>query len=343
MRNGLNIDTAESRKVYSVHGERVVVSGTGSAVVAPISHFMRYFESSPVDKSSGLHIRFFSVTSPQSIPISIPPLADRIATHTTKTFGGDLIEAWQCDVYARAGILTVDLHRKGRLQINYPEGTGQGYLMNPESVHSDILTSYFHFVLSELLKGQGLYTIHATALEKSGRGVLIPGYSGRGKTTACISLLRSGYRCLSDDHPLLKIENGMMEVLAFPEKVDVTENSLKFFPELRENSRGKIYQGLLKRYFHIEDFFSEGTGKSCDPALLIFPQVVNRATSYVERVSKREALEEILPHGLLVYEKTIARKEFQALSHLIRKVDSYRLYFGRDVLELHRVIDPLLS
>ncbi|MGD9850159.1 MAG: hypothetical protein AB7T38_02720 [Nitrospirales bacterium] len=340
---GMIVDSAESKKVYSIHGERVVVSGTGSAIVDPLWNFLRSFESSLVDESPALRIRFFSVPSPQAIPIPIPSLAERIESHNTQTFGEDLIGAWQCDVYASEGILTVDLHAKGRLQINYGEGTGRGYLVNPESFHPDIRVSYFHFVLSELLKRQGLYTIHATALEKGGRGVLIPGYSGRGKTTACISLLRSGYRCLSDDHPFLKTTNGMLEVLAFPEKVDVTENSLQFFPELRDESHGKLYQGLIKRYFHVEDFFPGGTAKACDPRLLIFPHVVNRATSHVELVSKREALEEILPHGLLVYDKAIARKEFQALSHLIQKVKAYRLFFGRDVLDLHRVIDPLLS
>lgn len=339
----MNVDRGESNTVYSIHGERVIVSVTDSGILNPISNFLRYFESSLGREAASVRIHFFSVTSPQAIPIPIPSVSERIESHTTKTFGEDLIGAWQCDVYASGGILTVDLHEKGRLQINYGEGTGKGYVVNPESFHSDILVSYFHFVLSELLKRQGLYTIHATALEKNGRGVLIPGYSGRGKTTACISLLRSGYRCLSDDHPFLKIANGSLEVLAFPEKVDVTENSLKFFPELCDESHGKLYQGLMKRYFHIEDFFPGGTARACDPRLLVFPHVVNSPTSHVERVSKRQALEEILPHGLLVYDKTIAKKEFQAWSHLIQKVDSYRLYFGRDVLDLPRLIDPLLS
>lgn len=333
----------ESNKVFSIHGETVFVSGNDPAVVDPIWKFLRYFESSLPGDSAALHIQFFSANSPQDIPIPIPSLSERIESHNTQTFGKDLIGAWQCDVYAGEGILTVDLHEKGRLQIHYGEGTGKGYLVNPESFHPDIRVSYFHFVLSELLKRQGLYTIHATALEKGGRGVLIPGYSGRGKTTACISLLRSGYRCLSDDHPFLKMGNGTLEVLAFPEKVDVTENSLKFFPELRDESHGKLYQGLIKRYFHIEDFFPDGTATSCDPRLLIFPQVVNSPSSHVELVPKREALEEVLPHGLLVYDKAIARKEFQAWSQLIKKVNSYRLYFGRDVLNLDRIIDPLLS
>jgi hypothetical protein len=255
----------------------------------------------------------------------------------------DFIGAWQCDVYACDGILTVDLHRNGMLIIDYGQGIGRGYLVNPETVHPDIRVSYFHFVLTELLKRQGLYTLHATAMEKGGRGVLIPGYSGRGKTTACISLLRSSYRCLSDDHPLMKFESGKIRVLGFPEKVDVTDQSRDFFPELSGLSRGKLHQGLMKKYFYIEDIYPGGTATSCVPRVMILPQIVNRPTSHVEPISKRQALEEILPHGLLVYDKMIAQKEFQVLSALIQTVDAYRLFFGKDVLNLHRIIDPLIA
>lgn len=337
------MNRAEIHKDFSIHGAAVVVAGNEPALVNPIWNFLRYFESTPNADPPTLRIHFFSVQSLESIPIPVPAFTEKVESHHSKTFGEDFLGAWQCDVYVCGGILTVDLSEKGRLQINYGEGTGQGYLVNPEVFHPDILVSYFHFVLSELLKSRGLYTIHATALEKHGRGVLIPGYSGRGKTTACISLLRSGYRCLSDDHPFLKVDNGTLEVLAFPEKVDVTENSLKFFPELRDESRGKLHRGLIKRYFHVEDFFPGGTARSCDPWVIIFPQVGNHPTSHVEPVSQREALETILPHGLLVYDKAIAKAEFQAWSRLIQKVKTYRLHFGRDVLDLHRLIDPLLS
>ena len=333
----------ETMKGYSIHGQRVNVSGSESDILEPLFTFLRYFEDSLPGEAADLHIQFSPVASRGAIPLSLPSLEWRIESHTANTFGEDLMSAWQCDIYACDGTLTVDLRENGMLLVNYREGTGQGFLVNPHTLHPDILVSYFHFVLSELLKRQGLYTIHATALEKEGRGVLIPGYSGRGKTTACISLLRSGYRCISDDHPLLRMRHGALEVLSFPEKVDVTENSVKFFPEFNgEFAQSKLYHGLIKRYFYVEDFYPGRIAKSCEPRLLIFPQVVDQVTSHVELVPKRQAFEEILPHGLLVYEKSIARKEFQALSTLIQTVQSYRLYFGRDVLDLHRVIDPLM-
>ena len=340
----MRIDMVETIKAYSIHGERVMVTGPDPELLEPVFKFLRYFEDSVDRDSADLHIQFSPVSSRGAVPHFLPAHDYRIESHNAQAFGEDLIGAWQCDVYACDGILTVDLRQNGMLCVNYREGTGQGFLVNPRSFHSDILVSYFHFILSELLKRQGLYTIHATSLERGGHGVLIPGFSGRGKTTACISLLRSGYRCISDDHPLLRMTTKGLEVLSFPEKVDVTENSMKFFPEFKGNlAQEKLYHGLIKRYFYVEDFYPGGTARSCKPSLLLFPQVVDHPTSHVEPILKRLAFEEVLPHGLLVYEKTIAKKEFQALSNLIQTVKAYRLYFGKDVLDLHRLIDPLLS
>ena len=125
----------------------------------------------------------------------------------------------------------------------------EGYFVRPDAMHPDVCTSFFHFALSELLKRNGLYTVHATALEYQGRGVLIPGYSGQGKTTSFLSLLRSGFRYLSDDYPLLRDRGTHMELLAFPMKIDVTDRTIEFFPELRNAAPGILQQGIYKKNF----------------------------------------------------------------------------------------------
>ncbi len=333
----------ETKRHYSIHGEPVTISGSDPMIDQLIQKFLHNFECSSESLSSPLTISFYSVPSRSAIPLDIPDVTYRIESHTQKVFGEDMHGFWHCEVYAYQGKLMVDLHENGVIFIDYLEGTAQGYLIQPSRLHPDMCVSYFHFTLSELLKRQGLYTIHATAIEKGSRGVLIPGYSGQGKTTACVSLIRSGYRCLSDDHPLFRINDGSLEVLSFPEKVDITENAVKFFPELRNANKGQLHQGIVKRYFYIQDFYPDGIGISCVPCILLFPQVVDNSTSKIERMSKRQALQEILPHGLLVYEKSIAQKEFAALSQLVQHVQCYRLFFGRDVLDLHRIIDPLLQ
>src|SRR5207245_6330563 len=132
------------------------------------------------------------------------------------------------------------------LRIDDQHTRGEGYLVLPEAMHHDVQISFLHFAVTELLKLRGLYTLHATALEKGGQGVLIPGASGRGKSTSCISLLRDGYRLLSDDHPLVRENGHGLEILSFPVKIDVTEGTIGFFPELR-GAKEALHQGVRKR------------------------------------------------------------------------------------------------
>jgi hypothetical protein len=239
--------------------------------------------------------------------------------------------------------LIADFHEQGLLVIDGSRGVAEGYFIHPDAMHPDVCTSFFPYALTELLKRQGLFTVHATALEYQGHGVLIPGYSGQGKTTTFLSLLRSGFRYLSDDYPLLRDRDTHMELLAFPMKIDVTDRTIEFFPELRNAAPGILRQGVYKKNFQAEDLYADSIGSSSTPAMILFPRVVDMPHSCLEPLPKSRALEAIMPQGLLVYDQSVARREFQVLSRLVQQVDCYRLHFGRDVLGLPKLITPLLE
>jgi hypothetical protein len=209
-------------------------------------------------------------------------------------------------------------------------------------MHPDVYAVYFHVALSELLRGAGLYSIHATALAKNGRGVLIPGASGRGKTTCCIALLRAGYRYLSDDHPLIRENRSGIELLCFPEKIDVTDRTIQFFPELKQASQ-RLDHGIRKRYFHVGEFYPQAIVDASRPSVIVIPEINADPRSRLIQLPKPKALEEVLAHGLLVFHKEIAARQFDTFCRLIDSVDCYRLSFGRDVLELPRLIDSVLG
>jgi hypothetical protein len=75
--------------------------------------------------------------------------------------------------------------------------------------------------------------------------------------------------------------------------VDVTENTINLFPELRE-AGALLHNGISKRYFFVEDLYPGGTGHSCTPKILLFPHVVDQSTSWLEPIAKSQALEDLL-------------------------------------------------
>ena len=327
---------------FCIHGVNLSVHSSSVAISSAVSHHLQYFRQEAFTSPDSLSICFEAVPSPEAIPFTPSSTGRRLFSRPRKEHKRPNWVEWPCEVYQDQKQLVINFFSHGLLLINGSTGKGHGYIVNPESRHQDFCVRYIHMALVELLKWKKLYTIHATALEKHGSGVLIPGVSGQGKTTTFLSLLRSGYRCLSDDHPFIYEEGNAIKVLAFPVKVDVTENTINLFPELQDRSTS-LHQGIVKRYFYVEDLYPGSTGHSCIPKVLLFPQVVDQATSWLEPISKSQALEDLLPHGLLVYDREVAKREFQTLTHLVQQVECYRLQFGRDVLDVPRLIDPLLE
>lgn len=334
---------AVHESLYTIHGVDLRYQTSSSALIAPIVAFLRHFHTETPTGGMALTIQFDEVASRGEIPVRLSDSAKTLFSGARPSMGDSLRSIWQCEVLQDGNRLVADFHEQGLLQIDGSQGLVEGYFINPDAMHPDVCTSFFHYALTELLKRRDLFTVHATALELHGQGVLIPGYSGQGKTTSFLSLLRSGFRYLSDDYPLLRDRGSHMELLAFPMKIDVTDRTIEFFPELRNAMPDVLHQGICKKFFQAEDLYADSIGSSCTPAMIIFPHVVNMPHSCLERLPKSRALEAIMPQGLLVYDQTVARREFQVLSKLVQQVDCYRLHFGRDVFDLPKLVTPLLE
>lgn len=328
--------------LFSLHGMAIRYVTSCPALIGLVATFLRHSRCDSVG-CDPLTIQFEEVEHRGDVPVRLSPLARQLFSGTKPALGEALRTLWHCTIVQDEGRLVVDFHEQGALVIDGDRGTARGYFVHPEAMHTDLRESFFHYALAELLKRRHTYTLHATALEYQSRGVLIPSSRGRGRTTALLSLLRSGYRYLSDDHPLLRDHGTHVELLAFPMAIEVTERTIRFFPELRQAAPGLVRQGVYKKYFHAADFYPESIGESCVPAVMLFLDVVDRPYSFLEPLSKSRALEAVLPQAACVSDRDMARREFQALSRLVQQVDCYRLHFGQDVLDLPTLITPLLE
>lgn len=329
--------------LFSLYGTPVRYATASLLLAAPVNELLRHFRQEALELSPPLTIQFHAVKERAGVPFTMSASARQLASGTGGAVGDRRATGLPYEVIQDQGRLIADFHGVGVLVIDGAQGTAEGYLINPEQLPANLIEYLFHLALIELLRRRGLYTIHATALERNGRAILIPGNSGRGKTTSFISLLRSGYRYLSDDHPLLHDTGTVVEVLPFPIKINVTDDTVKFFPELREAPAHVLRPGVPKRWFYAEDLYPTAVGERCSPALVLFPHVIDAPQSHLELLPKSRALEALLPQALLVYDQDVARREFQVLAKLVQQVDCYRLHFGRDILDLPNLITPLME
>lgn len=331
-----------TESLFSLHGTQVRYVTASSVLAAPVNEFLRHFRQEALHPSIPLTVCFQAVRYRAEIPLTVSSSARQLAVKMGAAGEDGQETDLPYEVVRDGERLIVDFVNVGTLVVDNAQGRVDGYLINPQMMPDSLIEYLFHLALTELLRHRGLYTIHATALEKNGRGVLIPGNSGRGKTTSFISLLRSGYRYLSDDHPLLRDAGTHIDLLPFPIKINVTEQTVGFFPELRTAPAQVLQSRFPKRAFHAKDLYPTSIGECCQPALVLFPHVIDASHSHLELLSKSRALEMLLPQALLVYDSEVAKREFQVLAKLIKQVDCYRLHFGRDILELPQLITPLL-
>lgn len=335
-----------STQAFDIHGVRLLVETEFTFLAQGVADLLRRFPGASPEDGEVLQMIYRNGATSTGLLTKASFLSGELVFSTSWDNVIDLSGRLgiRLDIYRRDGQLFWDYHRHGYLLLDKGKGILDGHLVDPTDLHPAVLTSFF-FVLpmSKLLACRGLHMIHAAALERNGRGVMIPGLSGSGKTTCCISLIRAGYRCLSDDKPFLRENGTRIELLAFPERIDVTERTISFFPELGAALQGDLTTGYRKKQFNPEVLYPGSTAETGQPDLILFPQISGESKSRLEKLSKIRALETLLPHTLVVLDPELSERRFGLLARLVEGAECYTLHFGHDVLDLPRLVDPLLG
>jgi hypothetical protein len=200
----------------------------------------------------------------------------------------------------------------------------------------------FTVPLIEMLKRRGRFAIHAAAIELDGRGVLFAGATGSGKSTLALALLRAGMGFLGDDTVFVSYGAQGLRIRAFPDEIDITDNTARLFPELIGFAGKHREPGWPKHRLWPEKVYDLRLTWECAPCLLVFPTLTNSAESQVELIGGGEALVELLPNIPLTDARS-SQAHLDALGDLVRHSRCYRLRLGRDLDRLPSVIGALVS
>ncbi len=191
----------------------------------------------------------------------------------------------------------------------------------------------FTICLVEILKRRGLYSLHAGGLSANGKCLLIPGTSGAGKSTLTVASLRANFDYMSDDMVFLSDRPDGFKVLAFPEEVDVSDQTAGFFPELSFLLSAPRRRGWRKKQIHPMQVYGAKVAPHARPAAVVIPRIAKSESSVVTRMDPDEALLEMVPNVLLT-EANSCRAHLDALSELVTSTPCYRLETGRDFDQL---------
>jgi hypothetical protein len=228
-------------------------------------------------------------------------------------------------------VLWASTHEGARMRCDCRAGTVSIVLGAPNG-NADWLGSrpFLTLPLVELMKRQGFFCVHAAGLVAGDRAVVVAGPSGSGKTTLTIALLRAGFGFLSDDMVFLRRNGRSVEVLSFPDELDVTQATARLFPELRELGDRAPEPGWAKHRVRAEEVLEVELVDEALPGLLVFPGRAPGRSSELTPLEPDHALVELAPNVLLT-EPAAAQRHIDALAELVRASDCYRLRVGDDL------------
>jgi hypothetical protein len=170
--------------------------------------------------------------------------------------------------------------------------------------------------------------IHAAALLRRGRCVLLPGAPGSGKSTLAAALLASGFRYLSDEAALL--EEPRLEVRPVPLALTVKPGSVPllepFFPGVGALPAHRREDGKLVRYLappppaRLRD-----PDRTLRVATLVFPRVAARTE--LCPLPRPEALRRLLAQCLVLPQRLDAER-VRRLVAWVRDLRCFELALG---------------
>jgi len=191
-------------------------------------------------------------------------------------------------------------------------------------VRAAVLASHLFLTLPllEILKHHERFAVHAGGAALGAHAVLFPGDSGAGKSTIALACVRAGWEFLGDDLVLLREnDDGRLRVHAFPDEIDLTRDSLRFFPDLALVALATKH--WPKHRVSPLDIAGLHVSPALPPAALVFPTRVAGAARLVP-VTADESLVALVPNVIRT-DRQVAQRHLDILATLARTVPAYRL------------------
>lgn len=197
-------------------------------------------------------------------------------------------------------------------------------------------------ILVESFRRHRWYSLHAAGFSMRGRAILIPGTSGAGKSTLSVALLRAKFDYLTDDMVFLaRTAEGLM-VRGLAEDIDVSEQTIRFFPELDFLMHAPKTDGFTKRQLRVDAVYSVTPILESRPSAILLPHISGRPQSTITQIDGDEAFREIVPNVLLT-EQRVCEGHFGVLAELVRQARCYRLETGQDFDRIPYLIQQVLA
>ncbi|MBD3274689.1 MAG: hypothetical protein GF372_05225 [Candidatus Marinimicrobia bacterium] len=200
---------------------------------------------------------------------------------------------------------------------------GKEIIVSPEN---NVDTKFLNTViggelLGALLRQRGHLVLHAATVSRHGKAITFLGYSGWGKSTTAAYFVRNGYRLLGEDLLVVDVQPEKPEVLPGPLSIKLRPDSgallyddFESQPEAYSTTNKRIMSGAAGE-------LTSDRSATLEKMYILEP--VNREHNKIAKISKREALIEMVRHTRInswLNSKQFAASHFNQCNRLLDRV-----------------------
>lgn len=334
--------------VFYFHDVRVTCQTNHPAILAILDEMLGMFPE-PEKLQAEVTYSIMCYASAAHFPLQLPTSRKRtetvrLLTNTKLKYYQDLAAMTEYQSYealppVNGAVLTA---------ISQSQNTLLTQLEMPGVYQATFLRRYvFLLALGQIMGRFGFEPYHAAAITApwdSQHGALIAGESGSGKTTLSLGCASMGCGFLGDDLVMLRrsVADDTIGAYAITHEFAVRSSSLKLWDTL--NFLHSYPVDLRdKRYCSIEEVRSGASRQRTPIRLLLFPSLTCGTRSVVSRMSKAQALQQLLDMSLSKTNKNAQAQAriFLFLSQLVEQAPSYHLAIAQNASDGPQLVRSL--
>lgn len=201
-----------------------------------------------------------------------------------------------------------------------------GNLIQDIRIIDDALDYLEWRITTRILQEMGQFIqIHAAGLVTEGRALLLVGPSGAGKSSLALSLLRQGWKCLSDE--VILIDGSSETVWPLPRSFRIDARTMESFPELLAKRPGPVYHDSTgKIRLDPSIALPDWVARPAQPGWIIFPSYRPTRPGEFEPLGETEALSLMLSQAINLAEH--GKRGLDTLINFVRRFQCFRLNAG---------------
>jgi hypothetical protein len=198
-------------------------------------------------------------------------------------------------------------------------------------------------LLSVWLHDRGIQLVHAALVSSRGRGVILPGRGGAGKSTSALACLLAGFEYLGDDYIGLEPNaDGAFTGHSLYDSTWLDPEHLRRFPSLVPHAIAGVISWERKRLVHLSTLFREGLAPRAPIRVVALPRIAG-GTTRARPASRAEALLAAAPTSVFELTPRVGAPGVQRLVALVSRLPAYWLELGEDLGEIPRRLETLLD